>query len=105
MIKKFCIFFLLVCIVSSPYAADDLDDGMGGDDPIDDNLQLNKNVDYIKRSAVAKARRYEASGKKSANSGCGGAGNQSFGPGTDLKGATIINLSNNKGASSVCVTK
>ena len=101
MLKKSYIYLFIFYLVSSPLYADDLDDGIGIDEAIDDKLQLEINIDYIKRSAIAKARRAEAKG----NSGCSGIGNQSFGPGANLKGATIVNLSDNKGTSSVCIDK
>lgn len=94
---------LTLGILTAPAYAADFDDGIGIDEEINDNLQLNSNIDYIKRNAIAKARRSIKNGK--GNSGCNGTGNQSFGPGANLKGATIVNLSNNKGATSVCIDR
>ena len=93
-----CVF--AASMISSPIYAGDLDDGLGIDENISDDLQLNTNVEFIKRNAIAKAKR-----KSNQDSGCSGTGNQTFGPGANLKGATIVNLSNNKGASSVCIKK
>lgn len=75
----------------------DLDDGIAADSIIDDNLQLGKNIQFIKQNALRKAK----SGKAIVT-GCEGVGNNSFGPGTDLDGATIVNMSNNKNAASFC---
>ena len=96
---KLPVYLILISIVTSPLYAGDLDDGMGIDEDINDNLQLNTNIDFIKRNALAKSKRNKG------DSGCGGAGNQTFGPGANLKGATIVNLSDNKGASSVCIKR
>ena len=103
MLKRSYTYLLLLCLVSSSLYADDLNDGIGIDEPINDDLQISPNIDFIKRNAIAKARRATKGGKS--NSGCSGTGNQSFGPGANLKGATIVNLSNNKGATSVCIKR
>tara|TARA_R110002073_G_scaffold327113_1_gene507527 strand:+ start:103 stop:411 length:309 start_codon:yes stop_codon:yes gene_type:complete len=94
------ILLLLFFITTSVVYADDFDGGIPIDSAgINDNLDLGINIQYIKRNAIAKARR----GAKGATTNCGGAGNQTFGPGADLKGATIVNLSDNKGTSAVCI--
>ncbi|MGR9044736.1 MAG: hypothetical protein ACU83N_05530 [Gammaproteobacteria bacterium] len=103
MLKRSYTCLLLLCLTSGAVYADDLNDGIGIDEEINDNLQLNTNIDFIKRNAIAKARRAADGGKGTA--GCSGTGNQSFGPGANLKGATIVNLSNNKGATSVCIER
>ncbi len=90
------VFFLVAC---SPSYAGDLDDGIALDTPINDDLRLDINVDFIKRNAKAKAKR----GAANNSNGCEGTGNQSFGAGSNLKGATIVNLSDNKGSSTVCI--
>lgn len=95
---------ILLCLFGGSVNADDLNDGIAIDEPINDDLQLNTNVEFIKRNALAKANRAIKNGT-STSDGCGGAGNQTFGPGANLRGATIINLSNNKGAQSVCIQK
>lgn len=98
--KKFALLFLLG-LFCQPLLADDLDDGIGGDDPIEDKLQINKNIEYIKRNAMAKA----MSGNKNTIVNCG-TGNMNFAPGTKFKSnTTIVNLSNNKNATSVCGKK
>ncbi len=100
MIKKISLAASLIVACSSTSGfAGDLDDGIALDTPINDDLQLGINVEFIKRNAKAKAKR----GASNKNSGCHGAGNQTFGAGANLKGATIVNLSNNKGASTVCI--
>jgi hypothetical protein len=85
--------------ISTGYA-DDLDDGISIDTPINDDLTLDKNINFIKRNAIAKARSKSKGGKSS--SGCDGTGNIKIGAGSNLKGATIVNLSNNKGTTTVC---
>lgn len=82
--------------------ADDLDDGIGIDNPIDDGLDLDKNINFIKRSAIAKSKSKSGQSNSSQSGGCDGTGNIKIGAGSNLKGATIVNLSNNKGTSSVC---
>lgn len=95
------IFTLVITLLMSLNVnADDLDDGIGIDEPIDDSLNLGKNINFIKRSAIAKSK--SGNKKNSQSSGCDGTGNIKIGAGSNLKGATIVNLSNNKGTSSVC---
>lgn len=102
---------LILCLIlffsiSLPLSAGDLDDGIKLDDPIKDDLDLDVNVQYIKRRAKAAAQMAESgkasSGRVIVNDPCSGTGNQTFGAGSNLKGATIVNLSNNKGATTVC---
>lgn len=97
---RFCTLLFTISLISCPLYAGDLDDGIGIDEDINDNIQLSPNIDFIKRNALAKARR-----NTDKNSGCGGTGNQTFGPGADLRNATIVNLSDNKGANSVCIER
>lgn len=100
MFKKAIIFLCLFPLLGGPLCADDLDGGIALDDlVIKDNLENTLNIEYIKRNARAKALRGAASGQ---SQGCSGVGNQTFGPGAKLQGATIINLSDNKGTTSVC---
>lgn len=95
------IFMLLLVLGSQTLLADDLDDGIGGDEPIEDKLQINKNIEYIKRNALAKAQQ----GGKKAIVNCG-AGNMNFAPGTKFAaGTTIVNLSDNKNSASICGKK
>ncbi|MEQ1558284.1 MAG: hypothetical protein ABL933_05015 [Methyloglobulus sp.] len=97
MYKKFLVCLLVGKLFSNPLFANDLDDGIGLDEVAKDDLEKSINIQYFIRSAKAKAAQgiYEIPD-------CLGAGNQIFGPGANLKNATIINLSNNKGTSSVC---
>ena len=44
----------------------------------------------------------DVNNKIAVNTACGGTGNQSFGAGSNLTGATIVNLSDNRGSSAVC---
>jgi hypothetical protein len=90
-------FMLFLLLIGSPIFADDLNDGIAIDEPVDDGLQMQKNSNFIERNAMAKALR----GDKKTIVDCG-TGNQVFGPGANLKGATIVNLSNNKNSTSVC---
>jgi len=100
--KKIIIYLLAYFLAVNASYADDLDDGIGLDEAIEDKIQLKPNIDYIRRSAIARARRAQDRGTAAA---CNGIGNQIFGAGSNLKGATIINLSDNKGTSAVCVTE
>ncbi|MGR9052070.1 MAG: hypothetical protein ACU84J_05425 [Gammaproteobacteria bacterium] len=100
--RSYGLLFSLLLAAASVNAGD-LDDGIGIDEEINDNMQLNSNIDFIKRNALAKAKRKTKNGQS--DDGCGGTGNQSFGPGANLRNATIVNLSNNKGASSVCIKR
>jgi hypothetical protein len=103
--------FLLLCSslllsFSLPLIAGDLDDGIKADEPIKDDLDLDVNVQYIKRRAKAAAQMAESgkptTGKVIVNTSCSGTGNQTFGAGANLQGATIVNLSENKGTTTVC---
>lgn len=99
MLKKIFIFLLLLPFLGGPLRADDFDGGIPLDELIDDKLETTLNIEYIKRNAKAKALRGSDNG---INKGCDGTGNQTFGPGANLQGATIVNLSDNKGTTSVC---
>lgn len=110
MFKKSLYFLLTLYLVNSPLqAASDLDDGIDATDSIEDSILIKKNIQYIIRDARSKGQQAELEGESSSQKGlkkgtlgCGSTGSQTFGPGTNLKGATIVNLSNNKGATSVC---
>lgn len=101
MLKKNYLFLSLLLLIGSTTVAyaDDFDGGIPLDEPIDDKLETTLNIEFIKRNAKSKALRGADKGK---NRDCGGTGNQTFGPGANLQGATIVNLSDNKGATSVC---
>ncbi len=95
-ISHICLF-LLFLICHSLYA-DEFDGGIPIGEPNTDKLDKSLNIQYIKRNAMAKSK--QGTNKKIA--GCEGTGNQTFGPGANLQGATIVNLSDNKGATSTC---
>lgn len=97
MFKKILAIILLSGI-GSIALANDLDDGLGIDEDIDDKLQLNKNVAFIRRAAKAKA----ASGKAITNDDTCGTGNQVIGQGSTLKNVTIVNLSKNRNINAAC---
>lgn len=88
---------ILLMMLSSLVLSGDLDDGIGGDEKIDDELNLDKNLPYTIRKAQSKA-------KSGENKGCEGTGNIKVGPGATIKG-DIVNVSKNKNASSVCIVK
>ena len=77
--------------------ANDLDDGIGIDTPINDDLNLDKNVQFIVRKALAKAKTGQQNGAQSST--CG-SGNVVIGPGSRVK--EVINVSSNKGTTAVC---
>ncbi len=86
--------FFLLCLCGSA-AGSDLDDGMGIDKPIDDSIKPSQNINYIITKAKSQANTaMTGSGARVVKSGMG---NINIGAGTNLKGATIINLSTNKG--------
>jgi len=102
---KYLIFIALLS-VTVYVSADDLDDGIKLDEPLNDDINLDVNIQFIKRRAKAAAESVQnggsAGGKIQVNTACGGTGNQTFGAGSNLQGATIVNLSDNKGSSTVC---
>lgn len=100
MLRKIPIILLLLTFYVNPVYADDFDGGIDLDEPIKDNLQTGLNIEYIKRNVKSKVARGTA-----IVYGCEGIGNQTFGPGTNLRGATIVNLSNNKGTNTLCNKK
>lgn len=86
--------------------AGDLDDGIKADTPINDDINIDKNIPFIIRKAKTAAT-LSRNGKNLSNNvivnkECSGTGNQNFGAGSNLRGATIVNLSDNQGISSVC---
>ena len=93
-------------LMSFSVVADDLDDGIKFDEPINDDINLDVNIQYIIRRAKTAAETVQngngVNKKINVNTACGGTGNQTFGVGSNLNGATIVNLSENKGSSTVC---
>jgi hypothetical protein len=91
---RFVTLILLIC--TTTVYADDLDDGIGIDTPINDDIDLDKNIQFIVRKALARAKTGEKNGT---GSGCG-SGNITIGAGSRVK--EVINVSNNKGTTAVC---
>lgn len=112
-VLRLAVMVFLLCL-SSLGICGDLDDGIGIDTPINDDINSGINVQFIRRNVVAKARREakkaeEADAEGAAEGGeaealeCDGAGNINIGPGTDLSGVKqIINVSTTVGTSTVC---
>ena len=88
---------LVLQLLSLTVYSADLDGGIGGDEPISDELQVEPNIAFIKRNAKAKAKRGTAESNAS-----GGVGNISS---TCTRNCTIVNMSENKGASSLSESK
>lgn len=82
-------------ILKNPVAyCDDLDGGIpSNDEPITDQLEVAPNIAFIKRKAKARV----ANGTAETNS-TGGVGNITS---TCTKNCTIVNSSNNKGATNI----
>jgi len=89
------ITLLTLLLLCGSATASDLDDGIGIDKPIDDSIKPSQNINYIVTKAKSKAKTsMTGSGARVVKSGMG---NIDIGAGSNLKGATIINLSTNKG--------
>jgi len=87
--------YLSLLLLCGSATASDLDDGMGIDKPIDDSIKPSQNINYIITKAKSKAKTsMTGSGARVVKAGMG---NINIGAGSNLKGATIINLSKNKG--------
>jgi hypothetical protein len=84
-----------LCVVMNAYAGD-LDDGIGIDTPINDDIDVDKNIQFIVRSALAKAK----TGENGSQSSTCGSGNVVIGPGSKVR--EVINVSTNKGTTAVC---
>lgn len=90
----YVLFFLL--LLGGSVAASDLDDGIAIDKPIDDSIKADQNINYIIVKAKSKVKTSRgANGRVKTNKA--GEGNINIGAGANLRGATIINLSENKG--------
>ncbi len=94
MIKKYILLIFSVMAINAVNAGD-LDDGIGIDQPNNDDLSLDKNIKFITRKAIAKAKSQQGGG----TSACG-SGNVVIGPGSKVK--EVINVSTNKGTTAVC---
>lgn len=95
--KAAAAFAAVMTLAGSMAHAGDLDDGIGIDEKLDDSLQSKPNLVFIVNHAKAKARQSNSENTIREN----GAGNITIGAGSDLKGATIINLSDNEDAAVV----
>ncbi len=93
MLKKIGLLLIISCSFS--VFANDLDDGIGLDEPINDDLKIDTNVQFIKRKALAKSK------GKSSNAGgmsCG-IGSVCIQSGSDVKEINVV--SDNKGSTNV----
>ncbi len=90
---------VVTLLITTNCYADDLDDGIGIDGPIDDDLNLSKNVKFIIRKALAQAKTDDESGGGTESSSCG-SGNIVIGAGSNVK--EVINISTNTGTTAVC---
>ncbi len=97
--KKLIVLVPILCFSMSSYA-DDLDDGIDGDEiSSSSNLKLGKNIPALKRrakSAIEKGKR----GEKGSRSWVCGSGNIVVEKGAGVK--TVVNLSDNRGTVAVC---
>lgn len=92
------LLLILLILSNSALYADEFDGGIPIDIPVTDKLEKDINIQYIKRNALSKSKR----GVDDGTTGCDGTGNQTFGPGANLQGATIVNMSDNRGTTSGC---
>lgn len=97
--KNWFVLVSILCISLNSYA-DDLDDGIGGDDiSSSSDLKLGKNIPALKRrakTAIEKGKR----GEKGSRSWVCGSGNIIVEKGAGVK--TVVNLSDNRGTIAVC---
>lgn len=97
--KNWFVLVSILCISLNSYA-DDLDDGIGGDDiSSSSDLKLGKNIPALKRrakTAIEKGKR----GEKGSRSWVCGSGNIIVEKGAGVK--TVVNLSDNRGTVAVC---
>ena len=89
---------LVLLLFMTAVNANDLDDGIGIDTLINDDLSLDKNIRFITRKALSKAKSGQ-NGSESESGSCG-SGNITIGPGSKVK--EVINVSTNKGTTAVC---
>ena len=95
MFFQIILMLLFSCVIVDSYA-DDLNDGIALDKPINDDLTLDTNVQFIIRKALAKAKTKK---KNSKTSSCG-SGNIVIGAGSKVK--EVINISTNTGTTAIC---
>jgi hypothetical protein len=101
--NKSTLLIIIVSVISLPLladGADDLNDGIEIDEYIDDAVQTDISRSFLKLSAMSatgiKGSKTIVMSGRSQGSG-DGVGNINIEAGTDLRGATIINLSENNG--------
>lgn len=91
--------FLVACLALTAAlninsaTADDRDDGIGADPGIKDELQPSVNANFFMQKAQSGVDKNKPLPEGVTNDGVG---NINIGAGTDLKGATIVNISTNK---------
>ena len=89
----FAVTVTAAALNSAPAAADDRDDGIGADPAIKDDLQPSVNANFYMQKAQSRVDKDKPLPEGVTNDGVG---NINIGAGTDLKGATILNISTNK---------
>ena len=82
-------YLILFLMISSVSWATDFDDGIGYDEPDDDTIKIDRNIKYIVLKAKSKANRGKDDMEETVSSKLG---NIEIGAGSNLKGATIINM-------------
>ena len=87
-----CLAFVATLNIT-PAAADDRDDRIGADSAIKDELQPSTNTNFYMQKAQSRVDKNKPLPEGVTNDGVG---NINIGAGTDLKGATIVNISTNK---------
>ena len=103
MIRRSKVLYVVMCavfILSSPCMATNYNDGINADGPIKDVIKEEINSEFISQRAVAASRTRKLK-ILSTDENSAGIGNIIIGPGANLKGAIIINKSNNNGAAAI----
>ncbi len=85
---------------TTPCLATNFNDGIGPDGPISDVIREDINVEFISQKALAASRTRKLK-ILSTDENAAGIGNIIIGPGANLKGAIIINKSDNTGAAAI----
>ena len=102
--KKRSIILITLLLTTGISHASDLNDGIAIDDNIDDSLQRDFNTSFVVTKSTTRAIAREKKGKDSNTvilKDGAGVGNIDIGAGSNLKGATIINLSTNKNSTAI----
>ncbi len=99
MLNKISTGLLIGLLIStSLYAASDLDDGIGGDEDIKDNMEKHLNTQFIKQNALRQAKQ----GKKGVFVNCGSVNSVGISGGNS---GNVTNVSNAKNITSVNDTR